>query len=169
MIGNDVIDLKAAALESNPLRTGWADKIFSNEERRLLQASADPALLSWKLWAVKESAYKAHIRCGGIPGFYPHKIVCNFEKRVALIGSHRYYFEIEHCHDRVSAYAVCDLRLLEKLTRVDRAEIVRKQGMPFVDLGGSLKPASVSHHGNFYEAVTIDDEAWSIISGMQAR
>lgn len=62
MIGNDVVDLKLAAQESNWQRRGFFKKIFTVEEQRQIAAAKNPSLLVWLFWSMKESAYKAHQR-----------------------------------------------------------------------------------------------------------
>lgn len=62
MIGNDVVDLKLASIESNWQRRGFLSKIFSTEEQKQIAAAKDPTLLVWLFWSMKESAYKANQR-----------------------------------------------------------------------------------------------------------
>ncbi|CAN5215301.1 hypothetical protein BH23BAC2_BH23BAC2_11990 [soil metagenome] len=62
MIGNDIVDLKLASMESNPLRPGFLEKIFSVLELRSLDNSTKLITDIWLYWAMKEAAYKAHQR-----------------------------------------------------------------------------------------------------------
>ena len=62
MIGNDVVDLKAAAVQSNWRRKGFLEKIFSAEEQELISSAPEPHQMVWLLWSMKEAAYKAHQR-----------------------------------------------------------------------------------------------------------
>ena len=74
MIGNDIVDLKAAGKESNWRRRGFLEKIFTEEERKLILQSSDPEQLVWLLWSMKEAAYKAHQREFQLPRRYNPKI-----------------------------------------------------------------------------------------------
>ena len=62
MIGNDVVDLAAAAEQSNWRRKGFLDKVFSTEEQEIIHSAADTNRTVWLLWSMKEAAYKAHQR-----------------------------------------------------------------------------------------------------------
>lgn len=59
MIGNDIIDLDKASKEQNYLRPKWLKKLFTSEEQDLIAEADDPFVLVWRLWSMKESAYKA--------------------------------------------------------------------------------------------------------------
>ncbi len=67
MIGNDVVDLKAAAAESNWRRKGFLEKVFSREERKYIFAAPDEDEMVWLLWSMKEAAYKARQRKLNLP------------------------------------------------------------------------------------------------------
>lgn len=67
MIGNDVVDLKLAAVESNWRRKGFLQKAFSRAEQELITTSKDPDITVWLLWSMKEAAYKAHQRSFNLP------------------------------------------------------------------------------------------------------
>ncbi|MFT4791790.1 MAG: phosphopantetheinyl transferase (holo-ACP synthase), partial [Arcticibacterium sp.] len=58
MIGNDVVDLKVAALESNWMRLGFLDKVFSEEEQEVILNSENKSQMVWLFWSMKEAAYK---------------------------------------------------------------------------------------------------------------
>lgn len=62
MIGNDVVDLAAAAKESNWRRKGFLEKVFSTEERSMISSAMNQHQMVWLLWSMKEAAYKAHQR-----------------------------------------------------------------------------------------------------------
>ena len=56
MIGNDVIDLQLAAVQSNWQRPGFREKIVTEGENHLIDAAEDPFQTVWRLWSMKESA-----------------------------------------------------------------------------------------------------------------
>ncbi len=76
MIGNDIVDLAQAKRESNWQRRGFLAKIFTAHEQHLIREAADPDLLVWLLWSMKESAYKVHIRTTANRVFAPTKLAC---------------------------------------------------------------------------------------------
>ena len=65
MIGNDIIDLKLAE-ERNPLRPRFLNKVFTGNEQEIIFEDQNPVKQAWLLWAMKESAYKAHQRRFGL-------------------------------------------------------------------------------------------------------
>lgn len=62
MIGNDIVDLRLAATQSNWRRKGWLQKIFTVSEQDKILNALDPDVTVWKLWSMKEAAYKAYQR-----------------------------------------------------------------------------------------------------------
>ena len=58
MLGNDIIDLNRAKVESNWKRTGYLVKIFNAEEQAQIAGSIAPEKMIWLLWSMKEAAYK---------------------------------------------------------------------------------------------------------------
>jgi len=77
MIGNDIVDFKTAALQSNWRRRGFLEKLFSKNEQSLILNSEFPECRLWLLWAMKESTYKAHQRRFKLPrSFNPKQFNC---------------------------------------------------------------------------------------------
>jgi len=62
MIGNDIVDLSLAKKQSNWRRRGFLEKVFSRDEQVMISGSSAPDTLVWRLWSMKESAYKAQVR-----------------------------------------------------------------------------------------------------------
>lgn len=81
MIGNDVVDLKAAENESNWRRKGFLKKVFTDRERDLFSSFEDQHLMVWLLWSMKEAAYKARQRQFGLSRSLDwHSLECSIEK-----------------------------------------------------------------------------------------
>ena len=76
MIGNDIVDLKMAAVESNWKRPRFLDKVFSNEEQWLILNSENQSQMVWLLWSMKEAAYKIYVQQYGERIFSPKKLRC---------------------------------------------------------------------------------------------
>lgn len=77
MVGNDIIDLKETKRTTNWERPGFLKKVFTPEEQALIHASVDPFSMVWKLWSMKESAYKVFIQAGGKRFYNPTRIECS--------------------------------------------------------------------------------------------
>ena len=76
MIGNDIIDLQLTGRESNWQRPGFLKKLFTSEEKALIQAGTNPETIVWLLWSMKESAYKIVARQEKRSFFAPKKFRC---------------------------------------------------------------------------------------------
>ena len=76
MTGNDIVDLATAAVESNWKRKGFLEKIFTPLEQKYIHEAVIPAQMVWKLWSMKESAYKMYIRQYGGRFFAPLQFNC---------------------------------------------------------------------------------------------
>jgi phosphopantetheinyl transferase len=82
MIGNDIVDLQAAARESNWRRRGYLQKVFTLEEQQKIKTALEPDLLVWIFWSMKEAAYKAHQRKFDLKRtFSPSKYHCRISQR----------------------------------------------------------------------------------------
>jgi phosphopantetheinyl transferase (holo-ACP synthase) len=79
VVGNDIIDIDETRRSSNWGRPGFMKKIFTPKEQSIITASADPFTSVWRLWSMKESAYKVFIQAGGERFFNPTKIECSFK------------------------------------------------------------------------------------------
>lgn len=79
MIGNDIIDLKETKRSTNWERRGFLNKIFTEKEQKMISDAHDPFKTVWKLWSMKESAYKVCIQAGGKRFYNPKRIQCRFE------------------------------------------------------------------------------------------
>lgn len=76
MIGNDIVDLHYASIESNWQRKGFINKIFTSKEEELIWNAESPFKMVWLLWSMKESAYKIYVQQHLKRFFAPKKSVC---------------------------------------------------------------------------------------------
>ena len=83
MTGNDIVDIIAAAVESNWKRKGFLQKIFTQKEQEYIHSAVAPAHMVWKLWSMKESAYKIYTRQYGGRFFAPQKLSCTILSETA--------------------------------------------------------------------------------------
>ncbi|MGF6930738.1 phosphopantetheinyl transferase (holo-ACP synthase) [Chitinophaga sp. W2I13] len=105
MIGNDIIDLRAAAMESRIHRKGFLEKLFLPEEIRMIRNAAAPAVLTWLLWSCKEAAYKIVNRNTCERRYAPQRFMCQVEQDVTsdmiagnytgtvVYEQHTYYYQ----------------------------------------------------------------------------
>lgn len=89
MIGNDIVDLRIASMQSNWRRKGWLQKIFTEQEQVRIRDAANADQMVWKLWSMKEATYKAHLRNFNLSRRYnPWDYACT--DTTVYIGEHQY-------------------------------------------------------------------------------
>lgn len=153
MIGNDVVDLQLAAIESNPKRKGFLDKLFTPSEQTTITNSPDPETTVWVLWSMKEAAYKIYNRQTGTRAFMPlrleTKILQDGDGEVRC-GMTVYYTQTTLDNNIIHTIAVTDRNNFSAVAETGYDEVIKdNQGLPYV----KGKPASVSHHGKSVKAV----------------
>lgn len=80
MLGNDIVDLQLASVESNWKRTGYLQKIFSSKEMDDIHSSIDPDKKVWLYWSMKETAYKCINRALQYRFYNPVKLTCAIDE-----------------------------------------------------------------------------------------
>ena len=76
MIGNDIVDLEFAKHNSRWREQRFLDKLFSKEEQDFILSDGNRFQNIWRLWSMKESAYKIISRADGIVRFNPKDFCC---------------------------------------------------------------------------------------------
>ena len=94
MIGNDIVDLKVAALATRWNNQRFIEKVFSNSEQEILSKAKDSFKIIWIFWSMKESAYKVHLRRCSKRFFAPRKLECRLVSSrdgIVTIGHEKYF------------------------------------------------------------------------------
>ena len=76
MVGNDIVDIAQTKCSTNWERPGFIQKVFTAEEQSYIEASTDKFCTVWRLWSMKESAYKVFIQVGAHRFFNPTLLQC---------------------------------------------------------------------------------------------
>ena len=76
MIGNDIVDLKQAAIDSNWQRPRFLEKVFTESEQEIIFLAEDKHQMVWQLWSMKEAAYKVNVQQFGKRFFNPKRLEC---------------------------------------------------------------------------------------------
>ncbi len=91
MIGNDIIDLNIAGINSRWQEQRFLDKLFSKEETDFILSDGMRFQNIWRLWSMKESAYKIYARETESSRFNPKyfhcKIISSTTGIVSFIGN----------------------------------------------------------------------------------
>ncbi|MEP6928924.1 MAG: 4'-phosphopantetheinyl transferase superfamily protein [Flavobacterium sp.] len=164
MIGNDVIDISQSRIESNWKRKGLIEKIFTSEEQLLIANDADPEMMVWLLWSMKEAAYKVYNRQTKIREYIPGKLVCKIlsKKETCILGQvlcmgFVYYTKTIVTKNSIHTVAVSLLNDLDHIVEITNQKIIKDQfGIPHLTNEiNQLKEVSVSNHGRFEKIVSI--------------
>jgi phosphopantetheinyl transferase (holo-ACP synthase) len=165
MIGNDVIDILQSRKESNWMRKGFIEKIFTLDEQLLIANAANPEIMVWILWSMKEAAYKVYNRQTKIREYIPKKLACSItsQNHNGITGSVICSGKTFHTNsilsqDYIHTMAVSHFDDLNKVIEIEKEVISKDQnGLPYLSnpLQNTIQDVSVSHHGRFEKVVTI--------------
>tara|TARA_A100001011_G_C14069855_1_gene739778 strand:- start:88 stop:636 length:549 start_codon:yes stop_codon:yes gene_type:complete len=176
LIGNDIIDLSFARSESNWQRRGFLEKQFTANEQKLILTAKNSFILVWKLWSMKEAAYKIYLQQNETRFFAPKKFDCllksgkkglvYFKDQIfytSSIVSQKYIFTLASLEKETKAYSkivtpeLIDKTIKNKLvygSAFSALEIEQKKsknGAPSYYHKDMLltRSCSISHHGNY--------------------
>ena len=176
MIGNDIIDLSAAKVESNWQRRGFLEKQFTKNEQRQILSALNSFVCVWRIWSMKEAAYKIYTQQNELRFFAPKKFNCsiisekfglvNFKEQVfytSSIVTSEYIFTLASVEKKIKAYSNLVMprlidrmikKQLENITTFSSDEIEQKKtknNAPVYYYKDILltKSCSISHHGNY--------------------
>ena len=176
MIGNDIIDLSLAKTQSNFQRKGFLEKLFSANEQQLILNAPNSFEMVWRLWSMKEAAYKIYTQQHSIRFFAPKKFECKltqeFHGKICFkeqnfysssIINKDYIFTIANLKNEERSYSEIMSpdqinrkikNKLNDLTGLNISEIEQKKsrnGAPSYYYKKNLltSSCSISHHGNY--------------------
>lgn len=149
-MGNDIVDLKLAKIQSNWQRKNYLDKIFTTAEQSLITAAKSPDVIVWLLWSMKESAYKIHNRKTGIRAFAPKSLNCSIYSfthgEVSIDGD--IYFTKSSLNT-----AFIHTIATHNYNQLDEIKIAIYEAPNHLFDYRSTKPGCVSHHGKYLALV----------------
>lgn len=176
MIGNDIIDLSQARKQSNLQRKGFLEKLFSDNEKKLILNSISYFDMIWMLWSMKEAAYKIYTQQHNIRFFAPKKFECKLTNEfngVICIKGQNFYsnsiinpnfiFTIAILNKKKKSYSEItspdqiDIKIKSKLNELTGLNISAikqkksKNGAPRYYYKKKLltSSCSITHHGDY--------------------
>jgi phosphopantetheinyl transferase (holo-ACP synthase) len=161
MIGNDIVDLDLAKIESNWKRKGFLDKIFTFNEQTLIHNAFNPTVMVWNLWSRKEAAYKIYNRHTGISGYFPWLLHCHYEDNTygtVAVADFNFYTRTEVTSAYIYTIAVSEIDFFDKIANLKSLENIKKEnGIPYVvdSISNKRNPVSITHHGRFQRIITV--------------
>lgn len=182
MIGNDVVDLRRAELDSNWQRKGYLAKICTLKEQQMILAAEKPSVMLWLIWTMKEASCKIVQRKTGIRSYVPLSFSCEELQTDALQASGKvsYFQEVFQTRSEIQdsfihSAAVSDLKDFEQLhlQYLRNSSGYREEfnslsklyllagtpsGLPELthQLTGHKHAVSVSHHGDYLAVIYSD-------------
>ncbi|WP_343670695.1 4'-phosphopantetheinyl transferase superfamily protein [Chitinophaga sp.] len=147
MIGNDIIDLRTAAVESNWRRPNYLSKIFTPKEQSLIYDDKTV----WWLWSAKEAVYKIINRATLQRRYAPLSITWH-SPTIFLHAGKEYFIKSEITNEFIHTIAATNPVLfpqLEVCTDPTIKYYKDEHGMPMID----NQPVSISHHGRYWAMV----------------
>ena len=188
MIGNDIVDLSLAAIQSNWQRRGFLEKQFTKKERDCILNASNSFVQVWLFWSMKEAAYKCYTQQHQKRFCAPQKFECSMvskTKGIVVFKENTFYTTTEYnalyCYTiaqqtttQESFYTAIGLpktinknvqQQLQTMTGILAEAICQRKS----SIGAPLyyfkekqltKSCSISHHGNFGAFVfTLQNEA----------
>ena len=173
MIGNDIIDLKLAKIESNWKRKGFLDKIYTEREQKHILNSINPEIEVWNFWSRKEAAYKIYNRQTKIRAYIPLQLECFDIKKVdnLIYGIVKckgfiFYTKTEINSNFILSIAALNFKDFKKIVSVffknnnlnlNNINIFKdKYNHPygFNDITLKKQKISITHHGQYYNQIS---------------
>ena len=182
MIGNDVVDLRQAGLDSNWQRKGYLAKICTLKEQQMILEAEQSSVMLWLIWTMKEAACKIVQRKTGIRSYVPLSFSCEELQTdsAQVSGKINYFDEVFQIKSEIKgslihSVAVSDNRDFKQLhlhylrhaaTYKEEFNSLSKlyllsgtpSGLPELthQITGQKHAVSVSHHGDYLAVIYSD-------------
>ena len=160
MIGNDVVDLELAQLESNWKRKGFLSKIFTKKEQKYILNCDNQSIAVWNLWSRKEAAYKIWNRQTKIRSYNPIRFECfDMDSKIGKVKFETtiFYTKTEILNSCIHSTATAEESGLENIEILENSIIIEKEnGIPFyTNKKKEIIPVSKSNHGRFEKIIAL--------------
>ncbi|MBK8600420.1 MAG: 4'-phosphopantetheinyl transferase superfamily protein [Flavobacterium sp.] len=167
MIGNDIIDLERTRIESNWKRKRFLEKLFTENEQKIIFLSENPEVMVWNLWSRKEAAYKIYHRQTKNRVFIPKRIECDKIKLqkehffgLVTIEGLAYVTRTEVTSGFIYTEATLHSNDFQSIQPIHSSHIFKDQyGIPHAKF--SNNPVSITHHGAHERRIQLNINAQS--------
>lgn len=160
MIGNDIVDLQLARTQSNWQRPRFLEKVCTNSEVKYILNSENQELAFWKVWTIKESAYKIWNRKTNVKVFNPKYFEC-FDVDLSIskvkIGNDFFVSKTIVAGQKIYTIVVKHRKIFQNIINIkDRNFIEKENDLPFY-VKNNIKNhnVSISNHGRFEQIVML--------------
>ncbi len=86
MIGNDIVDIAETKRTSNYKRSRFLEKLFTEQEQQFIHNSEDTFLMVWRLWSMKEAAYKLYTQIYPSRFYNPKGFECSTKGDIGKVN-----------------------------------------------------------------------------------
>jgi phosphopantetheinyl transferase (holo-ACP synthase) len=156
MIGNDVVDLVLAKVESNWQRKGFLEKLFTFHEQKLIFESQNPTEMVWVLWSRKEAVYKIIRQLNGERGFYPLRIEnSKYNTGIVCFENTFFYAKTSIMNDCVHSIALQNQSFDQVIEISPSIQVHKHNEIPYILKKGKYIQISKSHHGQFEKTICL--------------
>jgi phosphopantetheinyl transferase (holo-ACP synthase) len=152
VIGNDVVDLNLAAMQSNWRRPNYLQKICTSFEIDAINSAKNPDNLVWEIWSRKEAVYKILLQKGIKKGYYPKKIAClNFEEiGIVAYENCRFFTKTQASIKLIHSIAVEHFKNFNLIEiPIPNSKITKVNNIPYLVKNKLKYSYTKSHHGKF--------------------
>ncbi len=167
-IGNDIIDWQMAKTQTQKLRHRSLEKVCTPVEMEKILNDKDQLKCFWKIWAAKETAYKAWQRyTNSKPVFNPSQFNCSFLNENTILvktPSFDITIHLDVTPDYIHAFVDCKGYINQIYAKTEHVHflselssnnlVIRKSefNMPLIKHTKTKKTLfiSMSHDGRFY-------------------
>jgi len=179
MIGNDIIDIAETKKTSNWQRPRFLDKLFTLQEQQIINNSDNSFLMVWKMWSMKEAAYKLYTQLYPSRFYKPKAFECdiknskvtfkNFECFVKTKMTSEYIMSEASLEDNKMTSKIMSFNYnnTEKQSQILKSQILKtiskvyhtqkdnlifyknNLGVPIVSFNSKHMNVSLTHHGNY--------------------
>ena len=123
MVGNDIVDIVEAKKQSNWQRPGFLDKIFTAKEQQYILDATNPFIMVWRLWSMKEAAYKLYTQLYPSRFYNPKGFKCSVN---TLKGKVKYKDFECYVNTKITLLYILSEAHLDKTEMVSEAVIFNK-------------------------------------------
>lgn len=177
MIGNDIVDFNDLPNNERSLSKAFLQKICANSEIETIFQSERPERTLWRIWSMKESAYKVILKKGAEPSFNPKKLETSIIDQT--IGQVSTKFGEIKCQSKITqdfvhsiaffsneiSFCLGEKKLMGNQSDFVRASLIEdyqrkyphvrspiiemRDSIPYLITDFATVDVSLSHHGNY--------------------
>lgn len=131
MVGNDIVDIAKAKNDSNWQRPRFLDKLFTSKEQQIIHSSDNPFIRVWRLWSMKEAAYKLYTQINPSRFYNPKGFECEIKEKSCAVSFKKFkcYVETKTTSDYIMSEATLKPSKLKSEVIQLKSENIKSSGL----------------------------------------